>query len=84
MAQPAQVLIIRHAEKDDASGDGMSLEGRERAAALAPFFTGTKTVLSFGVPVAIYAQPQKHEASSLRPIETVKPLAAALKQDLIT
>jgi hypothetical protein len=76
-AQPAQILIIRHAEKPD-EGSKLSLAGRERAAALAPYFLGNDELLQFGPPVAIYAQAQKHASSSLRPIETVEPLAAAI------
>jgi hypothetical protein len=76
-AQPAQVFLIRHAEKPE-EGNGLSLKGRERAAALAPFFLGTDALLEHGPPAAIYAQAQKHKSSSARPIETVKPLAAAL------
>ena len=73
-AQPAQVIIIRHAEKPD-SGNGLSLKGMKRAAALVPYFLGTESLLKFGEPVAIYAQAQRHETSSIRPIETVRPLA---------
>jgi hypothetical protein len=76
-AQPAQVILIRHAEKPD-EGNGLSLKGRERAAALAPFFLGTDALLENGPPAAIYAQSQKHKSSSFRPIETVQPLASAL------
>jgi hypothetical protein len=76
-AQPAQVIIIRHAEKPP-TGNGLSLQGKERAAALAPYFLGTDALLKHGAPVAIYAQAKKHETSSVRPIETVRPLADAL------
>jgi broad specificity phosphatase PhoE len=77
LAEPAEVVIIRHAEKPD-EGNELSLAGRERAAALLPYFLGTPAVLEFGRPVAIYAQSQKHASSSLRPIETVQPLADSL------
>jgi hypothetical protein len=77
LAEPAEVVIIRHAEKPD-EGNELSLAGRERAAALLPYFLGTPAVLEFGRPVAIYAQSQKHATSSLRPIQTVQPLADSL------
>jgi hypothetical protein len=77
LAQPAQVIIIRHAEKPEAGND-LSLQGRERAAALAPFFLETDAVLKFKNPVAIYAQAQKRAGSSLRSVNTVKPLANKL------
>ena len=70
MAQPAQVIIIRHAEKPT-SGNELSLRGEERAAALVPFFLGADELLEFKTPVAIYAQAQKKETSSIRSIETV-------------
>jgi hypothetical protein len=87
IAQPAQVVIIRHAEKppDDIDGpdkDDLSLEGRERAAALVPFFQGNKHLLKFDTPVAIYAQGTAKQRSR-RPIQTVRPLAEALRVPLI-
>jgi hypothetical protein len=77
LAEPAEVVIIRHAEKPDV-GNELSLAGRERAGALLPYFLGNPAVLEFGRPVAIYAQAQKHATSSLRSIQTVEPLADAL------
>jgi hypothetical protein len=77
LAEPAEVVIIRHAEKPD-EGNELSLAGRERAAALLPYFFGNPAVLEFGRPMAIYAQAQKHATSSLRSIQTVQPLADAL------
>lgn len=70
-ATPAQVLIIRHAEKP-AEGIHLDQRGWERAYALAPFFKGRPEVLEFGPPVAIFAMGQSHEDSSLRPQETVQ------------
>ncbi len=77
-AQPAEVIIIRHAEKQP-DGNHLSRQGRERAAALVPYFLETPELLEFKTPVAIYAQAPKKNASSIRSIETVKPLADALK-----
>jgi hypothetical protein len=81
-AGPAQVIIIRHAEKPD-EGNDLSLKGRERAAALVPYFRGRPEVLSYKTPVAIYAQGAKKKDSSRRPVETVKGLAQALNLDII-
>lgn len=75
---PAQVMIIRHAEKPS-GGDSLSIKGKERAAALAPYFTETAEFLTYGPPVDIYAMASSKEDSSQRPIETVQPLADALK-----
>src|SRR6476659_2168979 len=79
-SEPAQVIIIRHGEKPDPEGAELSLKGRERAAALVPYFLGDSDVLEFGPPVAIYAQAQneKKKESSVRSIQTVTPLAEAL------
>src|SRR4051794_38735490 len=81
-SKPAQVILIPHAEKP-AEGDGLSPVGKERAAALVPYFLGRPEVLQFQAPVAVYAQGPKKEGSSRRPVETVKGLAAALKLDVI-
>ena len=76
-ADPAEVILIRHAEKPP-TGNALSPRGRERAAALAPYFQSTPEVLDFKLPVAIYAQRPKNATSSIRPIETVQPLADAI------
>jgi hypothetical protein len=81
-AGPAQVILIRHAEKPP-EGDELSLKGQERAAALVPYFLGTPELLEYKAPVAIYAQGPKKEGSSRRPVETVRPLADALKLQVI-
>src|SRR2546423_1477606 len=78
LAQPAEVILIRHAEKPP-EGNHLSLQGRERAAALVPYVLETPELLTFKTPVAIYAQAPKKDTSSVRSIETVKPLADALK-----
>jgi hypothetical protein len=77
-AQPAEIIIIRHAEKPP-EGSHLSLAGRERAAALVPYFLETPELLEFKTPVAIYAQAPKNGTSSVRAIETIKPLADTLK-----
>jgi hypothetical protein len=82
-AMPGQVLIIRHAEKP-AQGNSLSLKGKERAAALAPFFIGTPELLTFGAPIVIYAQRPSNQEPSLRPVETVKPLGMALDSIVLT
>jgi hypothetical protein len=82
-AGPAQVIIIRHAEKppDETAPGGnlLSLKGKQRAAALVPYFLGTPDVLEYKTPVAIYAQRPKKDSSSRRALDTVQGLATALK-----
>jgi broad specificity phosphatase PhoE len=79
---PAQVIIIRHAEKP-AKGHDLSPKGRQRAAALVPYFLETPEVTEHKTPVAIYAQKSTEANRSRRPVETVKDLAKALKFDVI-
>jgi hypothetical protein len=78
LAHPAQVIIIRHAEKP-AKGNGLSLRGEERAAALVPYFRKSEELVQFKAPVAIYAQRASTPTASRRAIETVKPLADCLE-----
>ncbi len=73
-AMPAQVIIIRHAEKP-VIGNELSLKGRERAEALARWFDQNPSVNRYGSPVAVYAADQKDSDSSVRMIQTVTPLA---------
>ena len=77
-AQPAQVIVIRHAEAAP-EGPNLSARGQERAAALVPYFLGRPEVLQFKTPAAIYAQKSTNKRPSLRPTQTVDALAAALK-----
>jgi hypothetical protein len=82
IAAPAEVIIIRHAEKPP-EGPELNLKGEERAAALVPYFLHTPEVLEHQLPVAIYAQAVRKATASRRAIETVKPLADALKLPVV-
>ncbi len=75
--KPDQVIIIRHGEKPE-EGDDLTVKGRERAAALAPFFSDG----DHQTPVAIYAQGPSDTHHSRRSVETVTPLAHELKLSL--
>jgi hypothetical protein len=81
-ATPAQVILIRHAEKP-AKGQDLSQKGKERAAALVAYFQGRPEVLQYKTPVAIYAQKSTKRNRSTRPVDTVSPLAKKLKLTLI-
>ncbi|MHB2025620.1 MAG: hypothetical protein ACYCPQ_03130 [Elusimicrobiota bacterium] len=74
---PAQIIIIRHGEKPE-TGNTLSPRGRLRAQALVGFFKKNPAVTRFGPPAAIYAMAPNSEDGSLRPIETVTPLAQSL------
>lgn len=90
LIQPAQILLIRHAEKPAEKKDPhLSELGKKRAEALVDVFTKDPAFLEFGPPIAIYAQAIRNDRpadnpSSERPIETVIPLAKKLGLNLIT
>lgn len=80
LAQPAQIILIRHAEKpDDPEDIHLTLKGRERAMALVPYLTETPELLTNGLPVALFATAAIKSSHSLRPQETVEPLSKRLK-----
>jgi hypothetical protein len=69
---PARILLMRHAEKTGKTDDiYLSAEGVKRAERLIKYIPQT-----FGRPDFIYAAARSKR--SIRSIETVKPLAAAL------
>ena len=72
---PATILIIRHAEKLTDGRQDLSPVGYQRATLLPKLFDGSRADLP--VPQFLFATHlSKH---SNRPVETVTPLAAALK-----
>jgi hypothetical protein len=84
-AMPAQVIVIRHAEKyEDPRQLHLSPKGRTRALALVELFQSDPRVLEFGRPAAIIAQSPTAQKPAPRCLETVEPLAAALGLPMIT
>jgi len=84
-AMPAQVIIMRHAEKyQDPRHIHLSSKGRTRALALAEFFQSDPRVLRFGRPAAIIAQSPTAQNLSQRSLETVAPLAKELGLPVIS
>ncbi|MBS0615457.1 MAG: hypothetical protein JSR58_02765 [Verrucomicrobia bacterium] len=73
---PAQVLIVRHAEKDPVTR-GLTAQGEERAAALAYYLTQTNYLLGFGPPAALFASRAVPISDRIVPrtIETLMPLS---------
>lgn len=72
---PATILIIRHAEKLTDGRQDLSPVGYQRASLLPKLFDGSRSDLP--VPEVLFAtHASKH---SNRPVETITPLAAALK-----
>lgn len=83
-AMPAQIMIIRHAEKfEDQHKIHLSPRGHTRANALAQFFQSDPRVLEYGVAAAIIAQCPSQQKKSVRCEETVAPLAHALGKTVI-
>lgn len=76
-AMPAQVVIIRHAEKP-LNGNEVNQQGCERAFSLPAFFINNAIVNQYGKPVALFAAQPDKVGGSLRPIETLAPTAQAL------
>jgi hypothetical protein len=81
-ANPARILIIRHAEKPGGMDDNLSPRGFERAKALTSLFQRQPALASFGLPVAIFAFKYILGATSNRGVQTAAPLAASLHLNL--
>jgi hypothetical protein len=82
---PAQIIIVRHAEKDPITR-GLTQTGQERAAALAYYLTETNYLLNFGVPDVIFASRSVPISDRLVPrtIETMMPVAELLEMPIHT
>jgi hypothetical protein len=80
VTRPAQIILIRHAEKpSDPEDPHLSRAGVKRAEQLLSFITTDPAMSRFGLPVAVFAtQTTKHD-NGQRTQETVAPLARALK-----
>ncbi|HUR47798.1 MAG TPA: hypothetical protein VMZ27_18075 [Candidatus Saccharimonadales bacterium] len=78
-AQPAQIILIRHAEKpEDANAVHLSKEGEQRAHALVGFITKNGEMTRFGLPVALFATHPTRHGHGVRTRETLAPLAKSL------
>ena len=78
-AQPAQIILIRHAEKTDNPDDlHLSPKGVKRALALVKFFTEDARVTSHGPPAALFAAAPSKHSRGLRAQETLMPLSDKL------
>ena len=82
-ASPAQILIIRHAEKPF-QGNELNAKGLQRAQALVQFFTSRPSVTEHGAPIAIFAAAPGSSGGSIRSMQTVQPLADHLGMKLHT
>ena len=76
---PAQVILIRHAEKPfPVEGSHLSDQGYARAQAWVPFLRSDPEVNRFGKIVGLYAMKPKNKDGSVRAIETLEPTAQAM------
>ena len=79
LPQPAQVILIRHAEKPtDPRAVDLSREGQRRAEELVSFLTNEPALTKYGLPVALYATERTKHGHSVRTQETIAPLAREL------
>lgn len=79
-AQPARIILLRHAEKPASEADiHLSERGRERARALAAWATNSPVWPTNEPPVVVFACQPTGQAPSVRAVETITPLAAQLR-----
>ena len=77
---PAQVILIRHADKPaDPANPHLSRAGVKRAERLVSFITTDPVMTRFGLPAAVFATQATKRDNGQRTQETVAPLARALK-----
>jgi hypothetical protein len=76
-ALPAEVILIRHAEKP-AQGNELSPRGWQRAFALVGFFLNNPMMTRFGTPTVLFPMAQMSVGGSVRAIQTITPLAKQL------
>jgi hypothetical protein len=85
VARPAQIILLRHAEKPaDPEDSHLSPAGVKRAEQLVPFIMKDPAMSRFGLPVAVFASQTTKHGNGQRSQETVAPLAKALKLSVQT
>jgi len=79
VARPAQIALLRHAEKPaDPNDPHLSRAGEKRAQRLVSFITTDPVMTRFGVPVALFATQTTKHGDGQRTQETLAPLAKAI------
>jgi len=85
LARPARVILLRHAEKPpDESHVHLSGRGESRARALVALLATKQVLGTNGSPAALFAPKVTSRGHSLRPSETLEPLAEHLKLSIQT
>ncbi|MCX6921647.1 MAG: hypothetical protein NT154_00275 [Verrucomicrobia bacterium] len=78
-ARPARVVLLRHAEKPPQEATvHLSERGQDRARALVAYFTNAPIFATHG-PLALFAPKYTKRGHSIRPYETLEPLARHFK-----
>ena len=78
-AQPAKIIVFRHAEDaEDGSKESLSLRGEERAMALVPMLTRTPAFMAGDAGVVLFATKISRHATSNHTHDTLEPLASRL------
>ena len=78
--RPAQIILIRHADKPaDPEDPHLSPAGVQRAERLVSFITTDPAMTRFGLPVAVFATRTTKDDNGQRTQETVAPLARVLE-----
>lgn len=82
-AMPAQVIVIRHGEKDPVTRQ-LSQQGQERAGALGYYLTQTSYLLQYGQPFALFASRSVPITDRIVPrtIQTLMPTAQLMQLPL--
>src|SRR5437867_604642 len=74
IAQPSQVIVIRHGEKpDDPKAVHLSKAGEKRAKALVPYLISDPELTKHGLPAALYATKTTKSGHGQRTQETLAP-----------
>ena len=80
VARPAQIILLRHADKPaDPEDPHLSRAGVKRAERLVSFITTDPVMIRFGLPVAVFATRTTNDGNGQRTQETVAPPARTLK-----
>ncbi len=75
-AQPARIILIRHAEKSaDEQDPNLSAEGRDRAQRLVAWLTEGKVLGTNDPPAALYAAEPSNQGRGVRCVQTLEPTA---------
>ena len=84
-ARPAEIILIRHAEKPfEETNVHLAPQGQERARALVPLLTSKALFITNGLPVALFAARPTPRGHGQRTAETLEPLAHKLKLPIQT